>query len=395
MADIFWYGNQVPRAVEYAVTVTAAAVSGTLTATINSKTETYTCVSTDASAEAQGAILAFQNSPIPEFGLVTWTVSGAVMGAEGPADGRPVTITWGSSGGTTTSGGGSPSVTNTSPYNYADTANWIGGALPANGDRAVFQGNVASVLYGLTANTSNTVTLLIEASYTGSIGLAAVNALGFPEYLPTRLELAGTALTVTSNGQSVYRLKSTAASAVTVIFRGNDATEVFDLTGLPASSVLRQSGGGIVLCPDVGETGSLATITSSNNFSFRSGAGLTITTASFYNGTALIYGAYTTMTLDNGAAVTVSMAGAGTTTNVYSSLSWNSTGTPGTLTVGATGQADFSPAPSTVAITAATLREGATFLDPNKATTGYNLTVVGDESKCTIVLGQNRVFAIT
>lgn len=395
MADVFWYGNQVARAVEYAVTVTAAAVSGTITATINSKTETYTCVSTDTTTAAQGAALAFQNSPIPEFGLMTWSSTGAIMTAVGPTDGRPVTVTWAAAGGSTITGGGSPSVANTSPYNYADTANWIGGALPVNGDRAVFQGNVASVLYGLTANTANTVSLLIEASYTGSIGLPATNPLGFVEYLPTRLELAGTTMLVTANGQSIYRIKSTAGSAVTVTFRGGDATPTLELTGLPASSVLKQAGGGIVLCPNIGDTGTLTTITSTNNFSFRSNSGLTIGTGSFYNGNAVVAGPYTTLTVDNGGTLLVGAAGAGTTTNCYASLSWGSTGGPGTLTVGATGQADFSQAPSTVAITAVTLREGATFLDPNKATTGYSITYIGNQSNCTTNLGENRVLAVT
>jgi hypothetical protein len=395
MADIFWSGNQVARAQEYAVTVTASAASGTLTATINSKTETYTTTSTDTAVAAQGAILAFQNSPINEFRMMTWSASGSVMSAVGPPDGRAVVVTWGSSGGTTTSGGGSPSVAATSPYNYADTANWVGGVLPASGDRAVFQGNLTSVLYGLTQNTADTVALLIEASYAGSIGLPTVNPLGFVEFLPTRLELAGTALTVNANGQSIYRVKSTAGSAVTVIFRGASGNETFDLTGTPASSVLRQSGGGIVLCPDIGETGTLATITADGNFTFRSNSGLTIGTGSFYQGQALIAGPYTTMTVDNGATVTTTAASAGTTTNAYATLVWTSTGSPGTVTVGATGSIDFSASPSTVSVTAVTVREGGTFSDPNKATTGYNMTFVGDQSKCNIKLGQNRVFAIT
>ena len=396
MADVFWSGNQVARPVQYLVTVTASVVSGTLTATINSKTETYTCLTTDSATEAQGAIQAFSASPIPEFRLVTWSVSGAVMSAVGPVDGRPVTITWGSAGGTTTSGGGAPTTANTSPNNYADTANWVGGVLPANGDRAVFQGNLASALYGLTANTANTVTLLIEASYTGSIGLAAVNPLGFPEYLPTRLALAGTALTVNANGQSVYRVLSTAGSAVTVVFRGETSALTFDLTGLPASSVLRQSGGGIIVSPDIGETSALGTITSTGDFNFRANVGLTITTGSFYGGNAVLAGPYTTLNIDNGAAVVTTAASAGTTTTVLSgSLSWNSTGALGTVLIGATGQADLSPAPSTVSITAQTLREGATWSDPNKAATGYNRTYVGDMANCTVNDGQNRVYAVT
>lgn len=396
MADIFWSGNQVARPVQYLVTVTASVVSGTLTATINSKTETYTCTSTDTGVTAQAAIAAFRASPIPEFRLVTWSVSGSVMSAVGPVDGRPVTITWGSSGGTTTSGGGAPTTANTSPYDYADTANWVGGVLPVNGDRAVFQGRLASVLYGLTANTANTVTLFIDVTYTGSIGLAAVNPNGFVEYLPTRLELAGTTLTVNANGQSVYRVKSTAGSAVTVTFAGTTATQTFDLTGLPASSVLHQSGGGLVLCPAVGETAALGTILASGNFSFVSGSGLTITTGSFYNGQAVIAGAYTTLVVDNGARVTAVAAAAGTTTNVYNgTLNWNSTGAMGTVLVGATGVVTLQAAPSTVSITAQTLREGATWSDPNKAATGYNRTFVGNMANCTVSDGQNRVYAVT
>lgn len=395
MADIFWSGNQVARPVRYDVTVTASVVSDTITATINSKTETYTCTSTDVATTAQAAVTAFQNSPIREFRLMTWSSSGAVMTAIGPVDGRPVTVTWAGTGGTTITGGGSPSVAATSSFDYSDTANWVGGVLPANGDRAVFQGNVPSVLYGLTANTANTVDLLIEASYTGSIGLADTNSLRFLEYLPRRLELKGTAMTIAANGQSVFRLKSTAVSAVTVILTGSTSAESVDLTGLPASSVLKQSGGGIVLAPAVGDTCLLGTITCTNGYSFRGGPGLTITTATFYSGTALLAGPYTTVTIDGGGTLTTSKASAGTTTYAYAAVNWGSTGTPGTLTVGANGSFDLSTAPSTVAITAVTRREGSTFLDPNRAATGYTMTYVGDESLCTTALGQNRAIAIT
>lgn len=245
MATIYWSGNQVTTPVVYTVTVTAAAASGTVSATINSKTCTYTAVSGDTtSSVAANAVTAFKAYGAGEFSLVTWSSNGAVITATGPADGRPVTITWAADGvNCTISGGGSPSTANKSPNDWNDAANFTGGSRPSTGDTVIFAGNKPSVLYGLSADTASVVNIKIRSDYTGSIGLPDRNANGFNEYLPTRLETRGTTLDIRA-GRGTYRIKSTAVSAVTITLDGRGTTEVLDVTGMPASSTAVVNGGG-------------------------------------------------------------------------------------------------------------------------------------------------------
>ena len=60
---------------------------------------------------------------------------------------------------------------NDGPYNWDDTGNWTGGALPATGDTAIFDGRAtASALFGLDQTGVDLAALTIRSSYTGSIG---------------------------------------------------------------------------------------------------------------------------------------------------------------------------------------------------------------------------------
>ncbi len=375
MANIVWSGNQVSRAGTEWVAVTAVSVGGTITATINSKTETYTSVTGDTLATAAaGAVAAFQASPIPEFALVAWANrNDDEIWATTPADGRPVTVTYGAAGGCTV--GSTTTVAPTSSHTLADAANFVGGVAPGNGDTLVLQGDAPDILYGLDTLTSNTVAILRYSSYTGSVGLSDWNPLGFLEYLPTRLETAGTSVNVVSGGTGVTRLKSTAGSAVTLYGRGAGPAEVLEVTGLPANSVIDIENIGLVVAPLQGDASVAATALVANLASIRTGPGGTITTATIKNATGDLGGSVTTLTVDRGATVTARLATAITTLNVPSgTYSHNSTGSAGTITISGDGVVDLSDAPATVAVTGITCNDGGSFRDPWKRASGYSIS---------------------
>ncbi len=393
MANIVWSGNQVSRAGTQSSTVTAVG-TGTITAAINSKTETYTYVAADTlAATATAAIAAFQNSVIPEFGLVTWTnPSDGVMFATGPSDGRPVTVTFGATGSCTLAA--TVTVAPTSANDIADAANYVGGVAPVNLDVIVAQGTAPDMLYGLATYTGNTVSINRQASYTGSIGLSDWNPIGFQEYLPVRLETAGTAITATFGSTGKARVKTTGAAA-TVIARASNSQEVLELTGLAASSVVDANNCGVIVSPLVGDTSTVTTALVANNATLRTGVGGVIVTGTVKGASANLGGSVTTLTVDKQASVTMTLAAATTTLNIVGgTCNWNSTGATGTVLINSGGTLDLTTAPATVATSGITVNAGGSLKDPFKRLSGYNIT--GDDwTQTNLDIGTSFTIAVT
>jgi len=313
----------------------------------------------------------------------------------GPADGAPVTITF---GGTCTAAGtsGYP-IARTSPSDVNDTANYSGGALPGNGDTLVFENSAVPVLYNLATLTSLTVSIIRRGSHAAAIGL--------PDFNPTHFETAGTSLQIVDGGSANYcRIRSTAGSAVTAVCTtaegvnpGQLNQEGIEIYGTPASSVLNTSGASVAFAPLTAQTGTLATVRVTGG-SLRTGAGATTTTVSIYSGaSAALASSVTTLTVDRNASVTV-LAAAATTTLVIESgtVTWVSTGALGTVTVGSEATLDVSNAPSTVAVTGITIYEGCTVNDPNeRLVKPVACTVVGELSKMTLDFGTSFTLTVS
>lgn len=399
MSTLYYTGNQKVTRSVYIRTYTVAAAASTISATINSKTETYVVTASDTIATAvANAVNQFNNSLILEFKMVTWTSDGvSAITATGPLDGRQVTVTW---GGTSTSST-TTTVAATSPYDFNDPVNYLGGAVPVNGDVLVFENNAASVFYNLAALTTITFTIVRRASHTGTIGLPFTNSTyGFVEFLPRYMECAGTAMTLADNSTGFLLFKSTAATAVTVTITGNGGgaigSEYIEIWGTPANSIIDINGGTLATAVLGGQT-SLATTVLVANGVFRSGPGATLTTVKIDNSQAQLNGAYTTLTVNFGSTVTALQAAAGTTTNLQSgTLNWGSTGTPGAINIFSDGVWDSSAAPAAIAVGTVTINEGGTLNDPfARFTKTWSLVVVGDDNKMTINKGTSYNAAIS
>jgi hypothetical protein len=372
MAVIYYSANQRARAIQYYVTVSAAASTNTITATVNSKTETYTVTATDtATTAATNAVLQFSQTLLNELRVFTFSnPADGIIAAVGPSSGSPVSITW---GGTATLTGTTATVTALSPADIDDATNYAGGVKPGNGDTLILENGSFDLLWNLNEFTSNTVTLIRRASHTGRVGLDDYNPAGYVEYLPRFFETAGTTITLEDNGQGGARIRSTAGSAVTVTITGtgtgNLGSETFELYGTPASSVANINGGGLAFCPLGSQTGTLTTVRCANG-SFRSGSGATLVTFTAQNSNVAIAGAFTTYTQDNGSSSTFSRASAGTTVNINDgSVAWGSTGAITTLNVYSGGTFDCTTAPALFAITTVNTYEGSTSIDTNKRIT--------------------------
>lgn len=201
MTIAFWTGNGQNRAGVVMLQVTAVAVGGTLTATINGKDVTYTCITGDTvqtAASAWQALLANQTVAPPEFAEIVWTVSGDTITATAAVPGVPF---FGMTGGLTSAGGGGATVTQTtvttslSQSDVGLAANWLRSgvaALPQNADDVIIGDSTIPLLYNLTALAAVQFGSYTRyQSFSGAIGLNENNPNGYREYRPTYFQFSG------------------------------------------------------------------------------------------------------------------------------------------------------------------------------------------------------------
>ena len=209
MASITWTGHAA--AIKQVDTITIAntwAADDTCTLTINSKDLVVTIGSLVTTAQVATTIrqaienIAFTDSTasmnldngkndFPELSEVVATVSGAVVTLTAKKAGRPFTIsvTETTAGNGTATEATAPAATGPNHWNAAD--NCSGAAVPSSDDTLYFDGSGNSdLLYSLTTGL-NTITLVVNKSYAGNIGLPHINAqnpLGvYEEYRETHL----------------------------------------------------------------------------------------------------------------------------------------------------------------------------------------------------------------
>lgn len=164
---------------------------------------------TDASGTAAALATLLGDSDHPYFSSLVFEVTTDTITVTAS---HPFVITWGATGGT---GAWTEAdvQTLTSPNDAADSDNW-GGSTPANNDTLVFRNSPVYCLWNLDLNLTG-LTLVVERSYTGRIGLTAgaftTTATGSsrstlaPEYRDHQLQSEFAAVTIGAQlfGQSV------------------------------------------------------------------------------------------------------------------------------------------------------------------------------------------------
>lgn len=227
MATKYWVGRA--HSVKQISTITVAntwAAGDTVVLKINEKELTITCGSTttttatvaaaiseawnaagrlDGTSNSSNATSNFGGQEFGEFREAVATVSGSVVTLTANTAGKPftLTVTETTAGSGTATGATAQAATGRNHWDNAD--NWIDSldlttgstGVPANDDTVDFRNTDISCLYGL-PNNSKEVTFNQWKSYTGEIGLPAINrddpSYPYPEYRQryVRLDDAGT-----------------------------------------------------------------------------------------------------------------------------------------------------------------------------------------------------------
>ena len=125
---------------------------------------------------------------IPEFTEVTASNSASTVIFTANTSGIPYTLTRAVSSAAGTFVISATQAADGSHF-YDNANNWSGATLPVSSDKLVFQNNAIDLLYNISQAATTNVSLQIDASYTGRIGLAPRNPTGYNEYRARHLTL--------------------------------------------------------------------------------------------------------------------------------------------------------------------------------------------------------------
>lgn len=405
MATVKWIGAAQTTPQVDTVTITANNVATTYQVTINGKTVSVIGqASTALTATALQA--ATDASTEPEFAELTWgAVNGSAFTVTGPSDGSPFTMSASVTGGTgtisrttTTTAGG--------PNDVSLAANYSTGSLPGAGDDLVLELSDVSLLYNLDALSAIDLgSFTRRSSFTGRVGLSDVSAGGYREYRGKELQVDSESITIEtpgSDGAGQVRILSLSSAAVTLSVLGDGSagglgSEPVSIRGLPASSVVSVTGGGLAVATAAGDVATIATLSVIGG-SVRLGSGVTLTTATLRDADARFDCSCTTLGVDGNGTITVLGNAAVTTLTVDGgTIDWRSTGSPGAITIGSGGAITYSRAPASVAITSATIHPGGVWSDPaGRVTRPYSLVISrGSISEVSLDVGVGRTLQVS
>ncbi len=244
-----------------------------------------------------------------------FTVTLAPFESDGSTAGDTQTIE-----GSNTATTGTAVTANAGPNDWNTDANWSGASQPVDGDVCYFRNTNVSVLDGLDQSSLN-LSIVVEQSFTGTIGRPLINAAGYPEYRATYLKI-GTDDSPTQSitigqgqGAGSGRIKIDAGASTTSVVVHNTGNpleqgiEAFLFKGTDASNTMLVNRGsvGIAVLPyDDGvsaeESATLSTLSvgyvtnPAGDARVRCGSGVTLTTIDQSGGTLEINSGATTIT---------------------------------------------------------------------------------------------------
>jgi hypothetical protein len=307
---------------------------------------------------------------------VTYNDTGTATGAGQPpgSNGASSTATFVLSTPTASSG----------PNDVSVPANYSTGSLPVNGDSLYIQNTASSLLYGLSALSGVTLTLLvIDSTFTGTIGLPQWNTLGYWEYRPLYFQVGATTFNVLpgpggGSGFKQINLGSvqTTANVADVGTPGQQGRPALTLLGTHAANVLNLTQGNVGSAIDPGDVSTWVTVnigyqsSQPNDVTLLLGSGCTLTTIN-QDGGNLTYQSALTTYLGYAGKCKVLGTAATTILNAQSAMvSYQSSGTVTTATAGASGTIDCSPDPRGRIFTNTTIY--GELIDPDHTVTHTN-----------------------
>lgn len=341
MATVYWDPKAETATQASTIEVSAFDAATTYSLIVNDVTLVSVPGNTSANQTVVDMETAWNASTHPYAVGVTAGNSAANLTLTSDAAEVPFTVTPSVSGGNGTLGNFTTGTAPTGPHTVTNPDNWSGGALPAANDTIVFADSDVSALWALDELTTGNHTLVVEASYEGSIGLdrgaferdaaGGNTTTTAPEYRPRYLQLdcarveigrhvgqgrpAGSARLLIDNDR--------AGASQTVVYQtresGDDSTEPpVRLLAANASANVDVRSGRVGIATDApGETSTIGNVTVSDgavyvgtgvtlsNFQQRGGTGsvlqlgaATVTSIELYSGRLQIEGDQIVTTLD-------------------------------------------------------------------------------------------------
>jgi hypothetical protein len=396
VATLIWKGDSQPIA-----QVTRLSVGGTIEAddvfaiTIGSKSLALTAGSTSAAAVAAAIVAAFNGlapTQYPEFaGITAVDAGGGDIDLVAKTAGVPfaVTLSTSEAGGTAADDQTFTQNTTTPPSGgafWSVAANWSTGAVPANGDDVIVQNSANPILYGLDQSAVTLASLVIDQSFTGTVGLPRTNAGGYVEYREQYLKIGATTITIgRGEGPGSGRIKiNTLAvqTAINVIDSGNPAENGLKAIlwkGTHASNAVVVNKGSFAAAQFAGETATLATLkqgyraNAAADSDVRLGAGCSLGSCAItkLGGTLEINSSFASLVQLRGE--TVILAGSpGALSIAGGAVRYKSGGTYTSAAIYSGGELDFRQDLQPRTGTNTTLHKGATLRDPAQTVTFAN-----------------------
>ena len=424
MATTYWAPNQAAIAQVETYTITApSSIGNTYKATINGKTVTYSSISGDTATTVATALYNLLNRSTgiaPELTEIQFAnPSAGVITATARVAGTPfANITIGGVSGiglVLSTGNGlangistAHTTPNASPNDVGDAQNWLRvtapapgvRSLPQNGDDVVVANTSVAMLWNLDHLASIQFgTYTRWQSFTGTIGLPENNPIGYTEWRATYLKFSGPQGSVpaggltmilgqgsTGSGPGRERYDAGSQPVTLVILAAGQAIDDYGVRflGVHTANTFTLLGNvslGIAML--TGEIASLTTSKVDGGGALGIGEGVTWTagsTLSLLGGSAELGAAPATLSLSNGAQVTIFEDGltwATITAQGGSAMTWLAGGVITTLTLSNGSSLDKSLDMRALTITNSTLDGDSCFVnDPLNAITWTNATSV-------------------
>ncbi len=410
MANIIFAGDAPEVAQVVTITVSAYDAATTYAVIMNGKTVSVVGSGGTTTTVATALAAALVASTIPEFFEVTWTSNAAIITGTAKTAGIPFTCTTSETGGTGTIDDPSTTTTADGPecvtaLNFKDASTGVRG-LPVDADVLYFQDTSVNLKYFLDALTGVTpAATYIRASYTGEIGLPAMNEEGdtYNEYRERFFTLDGSTILDIGygDGDGSPRLNinlKAVQSAVTLWLTGDSAEDDYHalvIKGTNASNTLTAHGGTVDIAAFDDDTATFVTILASGDAVVRASAATTHTTITATGESEATYAAaLTTLNINDEAEVTRVGTGTLTTGNVnHGTLNDWGSGTVSQMNVGGTGaKVDVSDSPVAKTWTNTTVAPGYEIDDSGRKVTFSNAISPGAGSVLdgTLKLGNGR-----
>jgi hypothetical protein len=384
MATNRWRGDAPAVAQVNTITPASVTVGNVFTLTINGKSLSFTATAATIANVTAGLAAAVAASSIAEFQELDAADNTTNLTLTARTPGVPFTQTSNSATGTGSAGHSlstSTSVANSGPNCWGIAGNWSLGAIPVDGDDVYLEESAVDILYNLNQSSVDLVSLNVAASYTGRLGLPAVNDSGsYFEYRTRHLTLTADTVNIGyGEGSGSGRvLLSLGANATTILVTktGSPESQSLPAVGIAGSGstyTLTVLDGSVGVGIELGQTATLDTVTLSGAAVVTLGVGCTVATVRQAGGTLTLHAAVTTLNVDGAGSTTYVMAGAVGALNIDGGTVWyRSTGPITTLKVGTAATINFTLDVRSRTVTNCTIEAGGAIVDTAKTVTWTN-----------------------